>query len=95
MHRLTKAKSESEACLKKYVMALQTQFNKKMKFSDTNGVREFATASIKAFYEEQGIEQQVTLLYAYQTNRAAVDAIRTIVTIGRSLLHHAKLDKCF
>ena len=90
-----RAKSESEACLKKYVMAVQTQFNKKVKFFRHDGAREFATSSLKTFYEDQGIEQQVTVPYAHQTNATAERAIRTIVTIGRSLLHHAKLDKCF
>ncbi|KAG3046805.1 hypothetical protein PC122_g24254 [Phytophthora cactorum] len=51
--------------------------------------------SLKAFYEDEGIEQQTTVPYAHQTNGTAERAIRTIVTIGRSMLHHAKLDKCF
>lgn len=46
-------------------------------------------------HEDEGIEQQVTVPYAHQTNETAERAIRTIMTIGRSLLHHAKLDKCF
>ena len=92
---LQQTKSKSEACLKNYVMAVQTQFNKKVKFVRHDGAREFATSSIKAFYDEQGIEQQVTVPYAHQTNGTAERAIRTIVTIGRSLLHHARLDKCF
>ncbi|KAG3153881.1 hypothetical protein C6341_g15834 [Phytophthora cactorum] len=50
---------------------------------------------VKAFYEDEGIEQQTTVPYAHQTNGTAERAIRTIVTIGRSMLHHAKLDKCF
>ena len=58
-------------------------------------MHEFATASLKAFYDDQGIEQQVTVPYAHQTNGTAERAIRTIVTIGRSMLHHAKMDKCF
>ena len=33
--------------------------------------------------------------YAHQTNGTVERAIRTIVTIGRSMLHHAKLEKCF
>uniref|UniRef100_A0AAV1UC50 CCHC-type domain-containing protein n=1 Tax=Peronospora matthiolae TaxID=2874970 RepID=A0AAV1UC50_9STRA len=37
----------------------------------------------------------ITLPYAHQTNGTAERAIRTIVTIGRSLLHRAKLEKCF
>jgi hypothetical protein len=47
------------------------------------------------FYEDHGIEQQTTVPYAHQTNGTAERAIRTIVTIGRSILHHAKLEKCF
>uniref|UniRef100_A0AAV1VJN2 Integrase catalytic domain-containing protein n=1 Tax=Peronospora matthiolae TaxID=2874970 RepID=A0AAV1VJN2_9STRA len=41
------------------------------------------------------LENQVTVPYAHQTNGTAERAIRTIVTIGRILLHHAKLEKCF
>ena len=33
--------------------------------------------------------------YAHQTNGTAERAIRTFVTIGRSMLHYAKLEKCF
>ncbi|KAG2762260.1 hypothetical protein Pcac1_g25895 [Phytophthora cactorum] len=90
-----RAKSESEECLKNYIMKVQTQFGKRVKFVRHDGAREFATNSLKAFYEDQGIEQQTTVPYAHQTNGTAERAIRTIVTIGRSMLHHAKLDKCF
>ena len=55
----------------------------------------FATNSPKNFYEDQGIEQQVMVPYAHQTNGTAERAIRTIVTIGRSLLHHAKRGSVF
>ncbi|KAG2957085.1 hypothetical protein PC118_g24186 [Phytophthora cactorum] len=90
-----RAKSESEDCIKTYIMKVQTQFGKKVKFVRHDGAREFATNSLKAFYEDEGIEQQTTVPYAHQTNGTAERAIRTIVTIGRSMLHHAKLDKCF
>ncbi|KAG2765713.1 hypothetical protein PC113_g24618 [Phytophthora cactorum] len=76
-------------------MKVQTQFGKKVKFVRHNGAREFATNSLKDFYQDEGIEQQTTVPYAHQTNGTAERAIRTIVTIGRSMLHHAKLDKCF
>ena len=33
--------------------------------------------------------------YVQQTNGKGERAIQTIVTIGRSLLHHEKLDRCF
>ncbi|KAG4039410.1 hypothetical protein PC123_g25040 [Phytophthora cactorum] len=89
------AKSESEECLKNYIMKVQTQFGKRVKFVRHDGAREFATKSLKAFYEDQGIEQQTTVPYAHQINGTAERAIRTIVTIGRSMLRHAKLDKCF
>ncbi|KAG2759151.1 hypothetical protein Pcac1_g28786 [Phytophthora cactorum] len=90
-----RAKSESEDCIKTYIMKVQTQFGKKVKFVRHDGAREFATNSLKDFYEDEGIEQQTTVPYAHQTNGTAERAIRTIVTIGRSMLHHAKLDKCF
>ncbi|KAG2779909.1 hypothetical protein PC112_g24937 [Phytophthora cactorum] len=90
-----RAKSESEDCIKTYIMKVQTQFGKKVKFVRHDGAREFATNSLKSFYEDEGIEQQTTVPYAHQTNGTAERAIRTIVTIGRSMLHHAKLDKCF
>ena len=89
------AKSESEECIKKYITMVQTQFNKKVKFVRHDGAREFATNSLQDFYEVEGIEQQTTVPYAHQANGTAERAIRTIVTIGRSMLHHAKLDKRF
>uniref|UniRef100_A0AAV1THU1 Polyprotein n=1 Tax=Peronospora matthiolae TaxID=2874970 RepID=A0AAV1THU1_9STRA len=89
------SKSEREECIKKYITMIQTQFNKKVKFVRHDGAREFATNSLQDFYEVEGIEQQTTVPYAHQANGTAERAIRTIVTIGRSMLHHAKLDKCF
>uniref|UniRef100_A0AAV1VBT5 Integrase catalytic domain-containing protein n=1 Tax=Peronospora matthiolae TaxID=2874970 RepID=A0AAV1VBT5_9STRA len=88
-------KSESEDYIWKYITMVQTQFCKKVKFVRHDGAREFATNSLQLFYEDEGIEQQTTVPYAHQTNGKAERAIRTIVTIGRSMLHHAKLDKCF
>ena len=89
------AKSESEEFIKSYIIKIQNQFDKTIKFVRHDGAQEFATNSLKILYQEQDIEQQTTVPYAHQTNGTAERAIRTIVTIGRSLLHHAKLDKCF
>ena len=86
-----RAKSDSEVCIKKYIVAVHTQFSKKVKFVRHDGAREFKTTLLRAIYEDQGIEQQVTVPYARQTNGTAERAIRTIVTIGRSMLHYAKL----
>ncbi|KAG3024703.1 hypothetical protein PC121_g24756 [Phytophthora cactorum] len=90
-----RAKSESEDCIKTYIMKVKKQFGKKVKFVRHDGAREFATNSLKDFYQDEGIEQQTTVPYAHQTNGTAERAIRTIVTIDRSMLHHAKLDKRF
>ena len=90
-----RANSDSETCIKKYIVADLTQFDCTVKFARHDGAREFAMTSLKAFYDDQGIEQQVTVPYAHLTNGTAERAIRTIVTIGRSMLHYAKLDKCF
>ncbi|KAG2777391.1 hypothetical protein Pcac1_g12233 [Phytophthora cactorum] len=53
-------KSESEDCIKTYIMKVQKQFGKKVKFVRHDGAREFATNSLKDFYEDEGIEQQTT-----------------------------------
>lgn len=58
-------KSDSEQRIKKYITAVQTQFEHKVKFIRHDGAREFGTASLKAFYDDQGIEQQVTVPYAH------------------------------
>ncbi|CEG49316.1 FOG: Transposon-encoded proteins with TYA, reverse transcriptase, integrase domains in various combinations [Plasmopara halstedii] len=90
-----KAKSDSEECITSYILKVQTQFGKRVKFVRHDGAREFASNSLKQCYDDQDIEQQATVPYAHQTNGTAERAIRTIVTIGRSMLHHAKLNKCF
>ena len=56
-------KSESEDCIQKYIMMVQTQFDKRVKFVRHDGAREFATNSLQVFYDNQGIEQQVTVPY--------------------------------
>ena len=63
---------------------------KEVKFVRHDGAREFATNSLKFLYEDEGIEYQITVSYACLTNGIAERAIQTIVTIGRSMLHHAK-----
>uniref|UniRef100_A0AAV1TG08 Integrase catalytic domain-containing protein n=1 Tax=Peronospora matthiolae TaxID=2874970 RepID=A0AAV1TG08_9STRA len=90
-----RSKSESEDCIENHIIKIQTQFGTKIKFVRHDGAHEFATNSIKTFYEDHGIEQQVTVPYAHQTNGTAERAIKTIVTIGRSLLHHANMEKRF
>ncbi|CAI5708934.1 unnamed protein product [Hyaloperonospora brassicae] len=90
-----RAKSEIEDCVKSYILKIETQFGKKVKFVRHDGAREFTSNSLKVFYENGGIERQTTVPYEHQTNGKAERAIRSIVTIGRSLLHYAKLDKCF
>ena len=57
--------------------------------------REFANNTLQVFYEAEGIEQKNTVPFAHQANGTAERAIRTIITIGRCMLHHAKLDRCY
>ncbi|KAF1332611.1 Copia protein, partial [Globisporangium splendens] len=71
------------------------QFQQSVKFVRHDGAKEFTTNSIKRFYADRGIQQQVTVPYAHQTNGTAERAIRSIVTMGRSMLHHTRLDKSF
>ena len=43
-----RVKSDSKECIKKYMAEVQTQLEYKVKFIRHDGVREFATASLKA-----------------------------------------------
>ena len=88
-------KSDSESNIKKFIIQVGNQFDARVKFVRHDGAKEFATNSIKDFYAKHGIEQQVTVPYAHQSNGTAERAIRTIVTIGRCMLYHANLDKSF
>uniref|UniRef100_A0AAV1T0C5 Uncharacterized protein n=1 Tax=Peronospora matthiolae TaxID=2874970 RepID=A0AAV1T0C5_9STRA len=60
-----RAKFDSETCIKKYIVAVQMQYDCTIKYARHNVAREFATPSLKAFYDDQGIEQQVTVPYAH------------------------------
>uniref|UniRef100_A0AAV1TJF0 Integrase catalytic domain-containing protein n=1 Tax=Peronospora matthiolae TaxID=2874970 RepID=A0AAV1TJF0_9STRA len=86
-------KSESEDYIRKYITMVQTQFSKKVKFVRHDGACELATNSIRIFIEDEGIEQQTTVSCTRQTDGTAERAIRTIVTIGGSMLHHANVAK--
>ena len=44
-----RAKTDSEDCVKKYIVAVQTQFDKRVKFVRHDGACEFATSSLKTF----------------------------------------------
>uniref|UniRef100_A0AAV1VEL2 Integrase catalytic domain-containing protein n=1 Tax=Peronospora matthiolae TaxID=2874970 RepID=A0AAV1VEL2_9STRA len=63
-----RAKSESEECIKKYNLVVQAQFNYKVKFVRYDGAREFAANSLKAFYNDQEIEQKLPF---YKRNGSA------------------------
>ncbi|KAG6578251.1 putative integrase [Phytophthora cinnamomi] len=89
------AGSESEGCLRRFITKVEKQFDARVKFVRHDGAKEFATNSLLAYYEDHGIEVQPTVRYAHQTNATAERANRTIVTIGRSMLHYAGLDKTF
>ncbi|KAG4037201.1 hypothetical protein PC123_g27232 [Phytophthora cactorum] len=83
-----RAKSESEDCIKTYIMKVQKQFGKKVKFVRHDGAREFATNSLKAFYEDEGIEQQTTvpmLHHAKLDKRFWAEAAMTAIYVKNRL----------
>ncbi|KAG6616458.1 Integrase catalytic core protein [Phytophthora cinnamomi] len=90
-----RARSESGGCLRRFTTKVEKQFDARVKFVRHDGAKEFATNSLLAYYEDHGIEVQPTVRYAHQTNATAERANRTIVIIGRSMLHYAGLDKTF
>ncbi|OWZ10647.1 Copia protein [Phytophthora megakarya] len=56
-------------------------------------ITKFATKSLKTLYDDHSIDAQPTVPFAHQTNASAERANQTIVTIGRSMLHYAGVDK--
>ena len=88
-------KSNCEDQIIRYITQVKTQFGATVKFVRHDGAKEFVTTTIKKFYSNQGIVQQITVPYAHQANGTAERAIRSIVTMGRSMLHYAKLNKEF
>ena len=88
-----RAKSESPGLIINYIKQVANQFGKAVKFVRNDGPKEFGTTELKDFYADHGIEHQVTVRYAHQTNSTAERNIRSIVTMGRSMLHHARLNK--
>jgi hypothetical protein len=71
------------------------QFEVRVKVDRHDGATEFATNTLDSFYVSKGIQQQFTGRYAHSANGTAERAVRTIVTIGRTLLLYASLDTSF
>ncbi|GAB9475053.1 Copia protein [Globisporangium polare] len=88
-------KFDNDAALKKFIALVASQFSKNVKFVRHEGAKEFATNSMKQFNADRSIEQQVASRYAHQTNGTAECGIRSIVTVGFSMLHHARLVTSF
>jgi hypothetical protein len=78
-----------------FIRNVKNQFGVGVKFVRHDGAKEFATNEIKKFYDDHGIEQQVNVPYAHSANATTERNIRTIVSMGHSMLHHADLDKTF
>ena len=88
-----RAKSESGHVVMNYIKQAANQFDKYVKSVRNDGAKAFATNLLKEFYADHDIEHQVTVPYAHQTNSTAERNIRSIVTMGRSMLYHARLSK--
>ncbi|KAG2785522.1 hypothetical protein Pcac1_g5152 [Phytophthora cactorum] len=72
------AKSESEDCIKTYIMKVQTQFGKKVKFVRHDGAREFAYQLAQGLLRRRRHRaSKPRIPYAHQTNGTAERAIRT------------------
>jgi len=90
-----KNKSESASKIMAYINKVEKQVNARVKVVRHDGALEFSTKELQRYYEQKGIQQQITVRYAHSTNGTAERMIRTVVTMARCLLRHANLDKCF
>ena len=75
-------RSENTQYITKYINPICNHLQKKVKFIRHDGAKKFNSNSIQPFYSDHGMEQQITVPYAHQTNAIAELGIRTIVPIG-------------
>jgi len=88
-----KKKSESEKLLMQHICLLERQFKSKVLFVRHDGAKEFNTNNLQEFLNNKGIENQITVRYAHQTNGKAERMIRSIMTKARGLVQQSNLPK--
>lgn len=90
---LMKRKSDTFDKFKKYILGVQTQFNKKVKTVRSDNGGEYINESFKTFCAERGIACQYTVAYSPQQNGVAERKNRYLTEMVRCMLIDAKLGK--
>lgn len=88
-----RAKSEAGKVIKWRIPEMERRCGKKLKRIRFDGAKEFATAKLRSWYAEKGIDYEVTLPYSPQSNGKAERVNRTIKERVRAALSDSGLDE--
>ncbi|CAL1391749.1 unnamed protein product [Linum trigynum] len=92
---LMKFKSDTERYLRSFFALVRTQYGKKVRRLKADNGPEFQTASLRNYYEEQGIVLQTTCTDTPQQNGVVERKHRHLLDTARSLMFHANLSVRF
>ncbi|XP_060195162.1 uncharacterized protein LOC132624392 [Lycium barbarum] len=90
-----KFKSETFENFKKFKSFVERQSGCRIKTLRTNRGGEFMSNEFISFCEENGIHRELTTPYTPEQNGVAERKNRTVVEMGRSMMHSRGVPKCF
>jgi transposase InsO family protein len=93
MLRTISSRAEASAALIDMITAIETQTGHQAKTIKTDNGGEYRSAELLQYLRTKGISLKETVLYHSQTNAVAERTNRTLVTMARTALLHAKLPK--
>nr|BAG74297.1 polyprotein [Neopyropia yezoensis] len=88
-----RAKSEAGRVMRGKIPEWERRSGKRLKRIRFDGAKEFTTAKLRQWYEEKGIDYEVTLPYSPQSNGKAERVNRTIKERVRAALSESGLDE--
>jgi hypothetical protein len=93
MLRTISSKAETSAALIDMIAAIETQTGHRAKTIKTDNGDEYRSTELLRYLRTRGISLKETVPYHSQTNAVAERTNRTLVTMARTALLHAKLPK--
>ena len=79
----------------KFKNMVETQSGCKIQFLRSDNGKEYTSAKFNQFYEEAGIEHQLTAPYTPEQNGVSERRNRTVMEMARCMLHEMELPKTF
>lgn len=88
-------KSDVFSCFKDFVAKSENHFNLKVVNLYIDNGREYLSNDMRSYCAEKGISYHLTVPHTPQLNGVSERMIRTITEKARTMVHAAKLNKCF